>query len=439
MMEENPQTLRTLGISGNMSSGLCDENPYSKFINEEGEYDREGNDTEQLNMHSDPCGGSEKVRPPNQEDEMRSHQQVKEEEIHVNINEGLHDDNLHIVTVKVEREEDDIQQIDLLSDQCSGPSNKRLSPVPSFRHEELNISDHHQVKKEEIPANISESLHDENTELLPLTKEEVDERDGNDILQVTVDSELCAEGSIDRNVHGQNHESMNDGSKIYPGSRDVNVLCKNGSSSEIINGGKGFACADCGKYFTVRSHFVRHKKIHTGEKPFVCSQCGKCFTQRTGLVSHLRVHTGEKPYVCSVCGKCFNQQTSLISHQRAHTDEKPFSCSDCGKCFNIKSSLITHRRVHTGEKPFACPECGKRFNQHSGLNIHRRVHTGEKPFACPECGKCFTQQSNLLSHQRTHTGEKSFACSECGKCFAHKKNLIKHVRVCTNEKLYSHS
>ncbi|XP_077112366.1 uncharacterized protein LOC143767740 isoform X2 [Ranitomeya variabilis] len=197
---------------------------------------------------------------------------------------------------------------------------------------------------------------------------------------------------------------------------------------------KSFSCSECGKYFTLKSHFVNHQRTHTGEKPFSCSECGKCFNQKSVLVRHQRAHTVENPFPCSECGKCFNQKWVLDNHQRTHTRKKPFSCSECGKYFNRKSVLDNHQRTHTRKKPFSCSECGKYFNRKSVLDNHQRTHTAEKPLSCSECGKCFNYKSDCVQHQRIHTGEKPFSCSECGKCFNRKWVLDRHQRTHTGEK-----
>ncbi|KAM4641278.1 uncharacterized protein O3C94_015664 [Discoglossus pictus] len=152
MMDEKHQTLRTEGISGKRSSGLHDYNLFPELINEEGQY---------------------------------------------------------------ERDERDIQQVKIPTHTCAA-SDKEKTPLFSTLHqEEINMRSPEQIKEEEIPVTIGESLHEKSMNTISVIKEEEDEMDEKDILQVTIQSD--ADGSMNMNALGQNHDSNKDVTRIYPG------------------------------------------------------------------------------------------------------------------------------------------------------------------------------------------------------------------------------
>ncbi|KAM4662355.1 gastrula zinc finger protein XlCGF66.1-like isoform 3-T4 [Discoglossus pictus] len=121
-------------------------------------------------------------------------------------------------------------------------------------------------------------------------------------------------------------------------------------------------------------HHIPQGSLHTRHKLYACPQCEKCFTQKLYLLQHQKLHTGEKEYKCSECSKCFGQKSHLMQHQRCHTGEKPYVCFVCGNCFSQKSHLIQHERLHTGERPFLCSVCGIRFKQKAHLMKHQKHH-----------------------------------------------------------------
>ncbi|KAM4641166.1 uncharacterized protein O3C94_015556 [Discoglossus pictus] len=350
MMVEEHQTLRTLGIQENRSSDLTG-------FQEEGGEEMDGNI--QVTIQSVLCAGPSSVESSpltrlGQEDlNIRSHQQIKEEEIPVNISEGLHDYNLHIVTVKEEREDKDIRQMEIHSDPCTDGS---------------------------IYMNMLEVSH------TACSSKEI----------------IVNETSLHHDIVLEDHKSSHIGFK--KNSKHSSVESKTSPTSQRPAKQKTtYPCPDCDKVFTFMSSLLSHQVTHTDEKPFVCQTCGKGFSRTSGLVKHQRIHSGEKPHVCQTCGKGFSQASDLVRHNRIHTGEKPFVCQSCGKCFYSKSSLGIHSRSHKEEKPHVCQSCGKCFYSRTSLDIHNRIHTGEKPFVCQICGDCFSWRSSFVKHTKTHT------------------------------------
>ncbi|KAM4652081.1 uncharacterized protein O3C94_014419 [Discoglossus pictus] len=368
---------------------------------------------------------------------------------------------------------------------------KKHSPHSSIHQPpgECDINGHHETTVETsltlrtsgIPVNGRSGLQDKNID--PVSEKSEDEIDEKNILQVTIQSELCAGPSAiprleqDLNIRGHQplkeeevqvniskvllHEnncivSINERGEYEREEKDIQTQetfsDPDGSMDRIATGQNHNSDKNATKVFQSKTHvktpstngsnseiinldkdFVRTDC----EKPFLCSPCGRCFRFKSDLLIHQRTHTGEKPFECSQCGKCFRMKSNLVYHHRIHTGEKPFECLQCGKCFSLRSHLVKHQRIHTGEKPFVCSECGKSFSQKTQLVVHQNIHVGEKPFVCSECGKCFNAQSNLIRHKKIHTGEKPFACSQCGKCFTQQSTLINHQRVHTGEKPFA--
>ena len=224
-------------------------------------------------------------------------------------------------------------------------------------------------------------------------------------------------------------------------SKRSSTNCKEIVWEESKKGSKSNECDACGKFFSRRSHLVRHKvTVHLKLKPYMCKECGKCFLQKQHLEQHMRHHTGYsvRTYLCQVCGKTFLSGAGLYMHKRLHTGHKVYECDVCRKEFPMRANLINHTRTHTGIKPFKCDLCNKSFAQKSALTVHKRIHTGEKPFMCLVCGKGFAQSNKLNLHKKNcdmlrmreekSQLERPYVCDVCGQTFKRSYHLTRHKK-----------
>ncbi|KAM4688515.1 uncharacterized protein O3C94_006707 [Discoglossus pictus] len=419
------QLVKEEEIPVNISKGLQNDN--KDPVIEEAEDEMDEKDILPVTIQSELSAGHVKpsvVSPLDEEaqPDVTSHQQVKEEDIPVNISEGLHSGNMDTISVikeeEGERGDQDIQQMEICSYPCADGSKN----WNTLEEDHISLSSPDCVLEE---FNVSHSY----LEAKPITYT------GHKTFACS-ECGKCFRHTTALKVHMRTHTgekpfACSECEKCFSQISNLNLHMR------THTGEKPFACSECGKSFSQATNLNQHMRIHTGNKPFACSECGKCFSSPSSLNQHIRIHTGNKPFTCSECGKCFSTPTSLVQHVRTHTGEKPFACSECGKCCSRTTDLKVHMRTHTGEKPFVCSECGKCFSQGSTLNLHMRTHTGVKPFACSECEKCFSRAANLDRHMITHTGEKPFACSECGKCFSVTTDLNVHLKTHTGEKPFA--
>ncbi|XP_053544670.1 oocyte zinc finger protein XlCOF7.1 isoform X2 [Bombina bombina] len=130
----------------------------------------------------------------------------------------------------------------------------------------------------------------------------------------------------------------------------------------------------------------------------------------------------------SNCAKIVNPQSDFPLYQAPPRLEKYSLYSGYNKHFSSQTSLHKDHRTYPAVKPNMCHICGKNFSKKSNLVAHQRTHTGEKPYRCSECGKEFAWKSNLEVHKRSHTGEKPYSCNHCGRPFAYKTQLLTHQR-----------
>ena len=75
-----------------------------------------------------------------------------------------------------------------------------------------------------------------------------------------------------------------------------------------------FVCQLCGKGYTMKSYFDKHKILHSGANPLTCNICQKQFIRRCNLEEHLFVHFSKDRNTCTVCHKAFKFASILRVH-----------------------------------------------------------------------------------------------------------------------------
>ncbi|KAM4642534.1 uncharacterized protein O3C94_016839 [Discoglossus pictus] len=319
-----------------------------------------------------------------------------------------------------------LRTLEIPVNRLSGDANTDIVQSPE-QIEELSVRSQQEDQKQEIQEHTSTDQNIANPDTVAIGKEVKEEED---IELIKVPSDICTDGYLNSLQTPLHFVTRNKAvAEISLEAIQINNTQSKTENQSDKNLDKEFACSECGKHFSYKSHLFAHQRIHIDVKPYACSESGRSFNQNPDLVKHQRVHKGVRTFSCSECGKSFSHKESLVRHKRVHTGVKPFSCSQCDKCFIYKADLVRHQRIHTGEKPFGCSECGKLFSQRSDLIIHQRIHTGVRPFSCDLCGKSFSYKSSFVNHKRIHTGEKLFECSECSKRFSRKASLSTHLRI----------
>ncbi|CAI9549188.1 unnamed protein product [Staurois parvus] len=64
---------------------------------------------------------------------------------------------------------------------------------------------------------------------------------------------------------------------------------------DLTQGRSHFPVLSAGNVFLRNPIFTHIRDLTRGKKPYACPECGKCFSVKSHLCKHKRCHTGGKP------------------------------------------------------------------------------------------------------------------------------------------------
>ncbi|XP_014364884.2 gastrula zinc finger protein XlCGF8.2DB [Papilio machaon] len=202
---------------------------------------------------------------------------------------------------------------------------------------------------------------------------------------------------------------------------------------------KKYICKKCDIDFDTFSEYSEHRLSQEHENlKHTCPICKNSYSSFY-IKKHMAIHTLEISHVCDICGKKFTVKGLFTRHRQTHFNNFPFSCSLCPYKGRFKESLKMHMRSHTGEKNYQCTRCPSKFIHKSNLNAHMLIHKDSFDFKCETCGRGFYNKRSLEQHIKVdHNGVKEHTCNICGKAFGYRKQMMKHqLRVHKREKFKS--
>ncbi|XP_019553138.2 zinc finger protein 436 [Aedes albopictus] len=200
----------------------------------------------------------------------------------------------------------------------------------------------------------------------------------------------------------------------------------------------GYQCSHCQGYFQL----VQYLKDH---------DCKSSKHQRvrvlTGMVGSLRNLNRYIPHVCGMCNENMGKNDRLAYHfEREHNNcqLQLFSCDICPKKFTMLLAARLHRISHKTsigkqrkqvvQERNECTICTREFRFNKELLAHIEAEHAESGMEFHQCGKCerkFTSEAKLQKHDyNTHQGKQpQFFCSFCGRVFNKKLGLKDHENL----------
>ena len=123
-----------------------------------------------------------------------------------------------------------------------------------------------------------------------------------------------------------------------------------------------------------------------------------------------------RPFQCAFCGKAFTEKTLYKKHKESH-----LKCEECNSAFVFRSmnDLEEHKKNYHYQKPFQCRKCDKRYSSTGQLVFHLTNHcTNLKrlEIRCDLCNKQFNNRREQTRHLKFNNCPEK-RCEHCGERF----------------------
>lgn len=201
-------------------------------------------------------------------------------------------------------------------------------------------------------------------------------------------------------------------------------------------------CPDCGKKFTRKYYFNKHRLLHS-KTALRCQFCYTVFMKQETYDTHLlklSCSKGARYYwlenyeklKCRVCSEDFKSEDEVLNHFIVWHPGKPFQCFWCNKDFNKFEELSEHVQKHVTER-YTCHECNKAYTSQEGYRKHKLKHP-KSTFKCKFCGKDYLSWSRFKLHEKSCNGIRNSQPTKLSRQLNWESRIIvKKVRSIDNE------
>ncbi|ELT89027.1 hypothetical protein CAPTEDRAFT_77208, partial [Capitella teleta] len=130
-----------------------------------------------------------------------------------------------------------------------------------------------------------------------------------------------------------------------------------------------------------------------------CPICFRTFDYRSSFRRHMRIHEGVYSHQCAVCGRKFTRKEHFDRHKCSRRPNKPSRSADGNVESSPEKRIKREVQLIDGHLCFVCPNCSKVFHRSSNFSRHMRIHRGVYSYLCPTCHRGFFRKEHFQKHK----------------------------------------